>query len=379
MAEDKPTAGRGDVDDKLVRIDELMAVGDYTEALAACHELLHQQPTSAVLHEKMGDILFARELWDDAAEWYELARQLQNTPEIEDKLAEARRRDRAARMGDMEPEKRSTRPSPAMLTLLAIAAIVTVTVVVILVTGWLRSRSPQATTQSPTPVGAGEFSPAPAATNLSTGGLPRSIRSSPAAPRGGGAQAGAHENPSGHWSAGLPPQRAPRRDTTATRIESLTEPVTDHDRLVIDAVGSLTWGDDRPLSGRVAALVDEYQGYAVVRVTVPPTVPASNLAEQLVMMAYRVALTAVRADEAINAITVQMVRARSGSGGATMEIIWRGNASRRNLEEHVDLANDPGALLTQVFATVRWSAELRSSVPAPQPGMPDTGEPGATP
>ncbi|HUS81195.1 MAG TPA: hypothetical protein VM283_08000, partial [Armatimonadota bacterium] len=220
--------------------------------------------------------------------------------------------------------------------------------------------------------------PGVGARSLSGATPPRSIRSSPAAPRGS-KPPGAQEVPSQHWTATTPaPRAASRRDPRQTRIQQLTEPVTDHDRLVITAVSSLTWGDDRPLTGRVSAMVDEYQGYAVVRVAIPPSVSSAVLKESVVKMAYRVALAAVRADESINAVTVQMVRAVESSSGTVMEIMWRGNASRRNLESHLQYADDPGTLLTQVFATVRWSAGL---TPPPETGgtTPGPGESPTTP
>lgn len=371
MAEQTPDRGRVALAEDLKRIDGLIAAGEHTAATSACQESLQRHPTSATLHEKMGDTLSARQLWDDAAEWYDLARQLHATPELEEKIADARRRARQARQGGVEEEPR--RASPVVLLVgLGLAAVLTVVLAVVLVSGWLRARSAEAPTSAEQIVG--EFTPSAGNAAAAAGGMPRSVRGSPAAPGGGRATApAAREIPGGHWGAVPPAERAPMRDPESTRIEALRDPVTDHDRLVINAVSSLTWGDDRPLTGRVDAMVDEFQGYAVIRVTVPPTASASSLSSQIVTMAYRVGLTAVRADEAISAVTVQMVRARSSEGGAVMEIIWRGNASRRNLEQFGGSAEDVEGLLTQVFAAVRWSSDLR---PSPSP-YGDGGQPGA--
>ncbi len=373
MTGDTDGGRRDGLQQELIRLDGLLAAGDYSGATSTCQALLHRYPTSAALHEKMGDILMARELWDDAAEWYDLARQLHASPRLDDKIAQARIRARAARKGASE-QPVSRWPQLWVLVGLGIAAALTITVAVLLVTGWLRARERPQAAQAPTTAeeAVGGFTPGSGSGGLATTGLPRAVRSSPAAPGSSASnQPAAQEIPGGHWAAGAPPQRAPVRDRQATRIESLTEPITDHDRLVINAVSSLTWGDDRPLTGRVDAMVDEFQGYAVIRVSVPPGVPLASLSRQIVTMAYRVGLTAVRADEAITALTVQMVRARaSGSEGAVMEIVWRGNASRRNLEQYSGSADDVEALLTLVFAAVRWSPEL-----AP----PATYEAGSTP
>lgn len=144
----------------------------------------------------------------------------------------------------------------------------------------------------------------------------------------------------------------------------MVEPITDHDRMVINAVSSLTWGDSRPLTGRVSAMVDEYQGYAVVRITIPPSVSRADLSEEIVRMAFRAARATLMSDEAINAVTVQIVRGVStGRGSAGMEIMWRGNASRRRVEQFSRSGGDVGILLTQVFAAVRWNPALVEIAP----------------
>ncbi len=144
----------------------------------------------------------------------------------------------------------------------------------------------------------------------------------------------------------------------------MVEPITDHDRMVINAVSSLTWGDSRPLTGRVSAMVDEYQGYAVIRITIPPSVPREGMSEDIVRMAFRAARATLMADESIYAMTVQIVRGMStGSGTAGMEIMWRGNASRRRVEEFSRSGGDVGTLLTQVFAAVRWNPSLTAIAP----------------
>ncbi len=363
----------------LSRVNELVDAGKYADAQSQCQGLLHDNPTSAALHETMGDILARRELWDEAAEWYELARQLHDSLELAKKYHDAVRRDRSARMGgadEFEDEEIATRRRGTRLLLLGVAAAVVSVVAIILIVGWLRTRDLQsdpnsitfAMDQPTTTRGTGLRS-------LSGNRGPRGMVTSPRAP-GGSAAPFAHELPDLHYGA-VTGQLAPRVQPrgTSTRQEEITAPITDHDRKVIDATSSLTWGDDRPLTGRITAVVDEFQGYAVIRISIPPTVPRGNLSEEIVKMAYRVALTAVRSDEAILGLTIQVVRnrtSRASDGG--LEVVWRANATRRKLEEHVHSADHASILLTQVFAGVRWSPTITEITPREYD---DTALPGA--
>ena len=368
MSED----GQKDAGDELMaglsEIADLTAAGDYPEAQSVCQRLLRDHPTSAALHEQMGDLLYARELWDDAAEWYDLADQLGDSLDLKQKMHDAQRHDRAARMGgpdDDDEEQRAASRRNTHLMMLGVAAALVTVVAVVLVIGWLRSRGGEA---PPTTLAGSQMTTRDGISgglrSLSGTAPPRGIVASPRAPGSGVSRPYAHAQPGGDWSASLPSARAPRRNPTTTQIETMVEPITDHDRMVINAVSSLTWGDSRPLTGRVSAMVDEYQGYAVVRVTIPPSVSRAGLAEDIVRMAFRVARATVMADEAINAVTVQIVRGVStGRGSASMEIMWRGNASRRRLEEYSRSGDDVGTLLTQVFAAVRWNPALTAIGP----------------
>ncbi len=346
-------------------IDEMIDEGDLTGAQIACKSLLQQHPTSAAAHEKMGDIMYGRELWEDAVEWYDLALQLNETPGLRSKLAKAQQRVREARTGP-EPEPVEDTGHTRRLVWLGVGAAAMTLVVIMVVIGIAQSRRgrqdrPRSDVISDT--GPGDMG-SPALTSPST---VRSTRTSPAAvgdrpleiPR-------AHENPQEHWAARQVPRRAPRRAITSrTRQEAITDPLTDHDRAVIDAVSSLTWDDERPMTGRVSAMVDPFTGYAVVRVTIPSSLPIVGLVERVVLQAYRVAVATMQADEVVSSITVQMVRV---TDRGERVLAFRGNTTRETLR-NLDTAS-PGfdLLWNNVFKTVWWNPQAGGAPPAAPEG-----------
>ncbi|MGD9497021.1 MAG: tetratricopeptide repeat protein [Armatimonadota bacterium] len=347
---------------ELRSIDRMISEGDLTGAQDVCRSLLQEYPTSAAAHEKMGDIMYRRELWEDAIEWYELARQLSDTPELRAKLEDTRRRMREARTGP-EPAVIVDTGRTRRLIWLGVGAAAMILVVVLAVIGLVRSRqaeqavrerivtdyergglrSPGLTAPSPASP-APSVAPSPAITGARAREIPQ-----------------ATANPEQSWAATGGTRLAPRRALTSrTRQESITEPLTDHDRKVIDAVSSLTWGDERSMVGRVAAMVDPYTGYAVVRVTIPSSLPRTGLLERVVQQAYRVALATVQADEVVMSLTIQMVRVTDRGDRV---LAFRGNTTREALA-HVGTASpDFNTLWNTVFKTVWWNPEADGSAP----------------
>ena len=99
MAEEEGGQQERELEDGLGQVAELIEKGQHADAQRACRELLGAHPTSAAVHEKMGDILHHRELWQDAAEWYDLAAQLADTPGLQAKISVAESRAKEARLG----------------------------------------------------------------------------------------------------------------------------------------------------------------------------------------------------------------------------------------------------------------------------------------
>lgn len=339
-------------------VDDLIAEGQYTRAQAVCRKLLAQNPTSAAVHEKMGDVLYRRALWQDAAEWYELSAQLSETPALRAKIADSTRRAKEARLGGPEPEEiaaRAAQRQRVVLRLLGMAAFVTTAVAVVVAVRLLTLRRAEAPPVSPEPQAA-----APVARSTSLSGPPakRVARPSPSAP---GRAAGAEENPERHWAAVEAPPRPRREQAPTTVIEDIAGPVTEADRAVISAVSSLTWGEGTDLRGRVAAQVDPYSGFAMISVTVPRSVPGGNLLERVVRQAHRVCLTAIRTEESIKYITIRMLRSVGGSRAPVLA--FRGNTTRKVLEQYRDTNVKFEILWDEVFGTVRWNPEVSGGSP----------------
>jgi len=314
-------------------IDQFIASGQHSRAQRACRGLLGRFPTSASVHERMGDVLYARELWQDAAEWYALAAQLAETEKVRAKLADAERRAKEARLGGgdtYELAHVAARRHRRLLLLLGAAAVITVTVlvfVIVRVAGGPEAESPVTDAET---VATGE---APSVLGFTGPRVARGIKSSPRAPGPGAAAAGAHENPRKHWAAQEAPPRPsqPPRSSEVTLIQSLSQPLTAEDRVVVSTVASRNWGEGRDLNGRVSAMVDPYTGFAFISVTVPDDLPQSHLIEEVVRQAHRVCLAAIRANESIKYITIRMVKNLGGKEAVTA---FRGNTSRAALEKY---------------------------------------------
>ncbi len=345
---------------ELREIDRLINEENLVAAQATCKKLLKEHPTSAAAHEKMGDILFERELWEDAAEWYDLAIRLAETPELRAKRSEANQRAREARTGGPVPAPVED-DGRRRLAWLGVAAAVMLVVVVLVVIGIVRSRSGE------TPEDVAVNRPQGEVAEVTSPGLtgPSTVRGTRNAPTPSPGRAAevprARENPERHWAAVQMPRRAPRRTISRARSTvELSGPFTDHDRAVINAVSSLTWGDDRAMTGDVHAMVDPFTGYAVVRVLVPESLPTDGLIEQVVRQAYRIAQTAVNADEVISAVTIQMV-ATAPSGERI--VAFRGNTSRKALAQVDEERPSFTMLWTQIFRDVRWNPLMAGEMP----------------
>ncbi|MGC9319953.1 MAG: tetratricopeptide repeat protein [Armatimonadota bacterium] len=353
------STGGSEVQADLRGIDHLIRDGNLRAAQRACKQLLQRHPTSAAAHEKMGDIMYRRELWEDSAEWYDLAIQLADTPELRAKLEDTQEQAREARTGP-EPElAEEAEAGRRRLIWLAVGAVAMVVVVILVIVGLAARRVDVEPPTMPRVATAESGRPA-GSPGLTAPSTVRGTRSVPAPRRGEVEIPTARENPQQHWAAQEAPRRAPRRPISRTRQEEISEPVTDHDRAVIDAVSSLTWDDDRPMTGKIMAMVDPYTGYAVVRATVPQSLPRGHMVERVVRQAYRVALAAIRADEVIETLTVQMVV--TAPNGEHV-VLFRGNTDRKTLRTVGEGRPNFATLWNDIFKTTRWNPQVGGAIP----------------
>jgi len=358
MAEEEGGQQERELEDALGQVDELIEKGQHADAQRACRELLGAHPTSAAVHEKMGDILHHRELWQDAAEWYDLAAQLADTPGLQAKISVAESRAKEARLGGPEPEELAARAAArqrTLLLLLGLAAVLTAVVAVVVAIRLVRGpkvEAPLAVTTTPAAVAG------PRTSRLTGPHAARGIRSSPRAP---GRATRAQENPEQHWAAEEAPPRPPQTLSRGTAMQEIADPVTDMDERVIAAVSSLTWRGAGDLKGRVAAMVFPYTGYAVISVTIPGGVPEGNLFERVVRQAHRICLTAVRAEEGIRYVTIRMLK----TIGSSKEPVtaFQGNTTRKVLQQYPDSSAPFDVLWSKVFASVWWNPQVGGGLP----------------
>lgn len=342
-------------------IDHLIRDGNLASAQKACKDLLQRYPTSAAAHEKMGDIMYRRELWEDAGEWYELAQQLADSPELREKIEDTRQRAIEARTGP-EPVLLGATASPRRRLIWLIAGAVAMIIVVVLLIAGLSGNQEEQPIERPAIAAADEDAGPSRGPRLTAPSTVRGTSRTPApTTRGARSIPQARENPSQHWAAQpAAPRRAPRRPISREAREDLPEPLTDHDRLVIDTVSSLTWGDNRPMTGRVSAMIDPYAGYGIIRVSVPTSLPTDRLVERVVKQAYRVAMAAFRADEALNSMTVQMV---TTAANGERVVAFRGNTNRIAMRRLGDQDPSLKQIWNNFFADAWWNPQAPGEVP----------------
>lgn len=338
----------------LQAIESLMATGALRAAQDECKRFLQQHPTHAAAHELMGDILYARQLWEEAAQWYDLALQLAKSEKLRIKRADAYQRARQARRGP-EPTLVDDTESPSRMIWLAVAAAAMLLVIVIVIASIAGGRDAERTAQT---LADDSLPPArsPALTRPSrVRGSGQTDAPTPSRPPAATSRQRpqAQELSEEHWAAEpldrIPPRRPISRSPDAQRTP---EPFTDHDEAVIRAVSSLSWDANRPMTGQVSAMVDPFTGYAVVRVLVPRGLVSEDLQVTVVRQAYRVAVSVFQANEIITAMTVQMVR---DTDTGERVLLFRGNTTRRALQRVETRSPDFDLLWNHVFTAVRWN------------------------
>lgn len=360
---------------ELTRIDELIDEGDLVAAQRACKRLLQQHPTNAAVHEKMGDVMRRRELWEDAAEWYDLAAQLHETEALKAKRADVLQRAKEVRRGGAEPQLVDDAEAPRkMMMWLGIAAAAMLLVAVGVIWSIAGGGEDEDINRPRVSRSVDTDGPSQTSPGLSSPSAVRGTRGAPAPSQPTQGIPRATANPEQHWAAQELPRRAPRRSITTRSTSGIDasepNPITDHDQAVINAVSSLRWGDNRSMSGRVNAMVEPYSGYAMISVTIPRAIPEDGIVEEVVRQAWRVAVAAARADEVIASMTIRMVRVTEDGERV---VAFRGNTTRKALQQIEVDQPDFGTLWDRVFAATWWNPQAGGNAPTVAEGEPDEG------
>ncbi|HCA47057.1 MAG TPA: hypothetical protein DEP45_06710 [Armatimonadetes bacterium] len=371
------------MEQELQEVESLIEEGDLARAQVLCKQLLQKHPTNAHAHERMGDIMRKRYMWEEAAEWYALAAQLQDSEALRAKRADVLQRAKESRRGGVEPhlvDEDTTSRMTLWIGLGAAAMLLVIAAIAFSIFGG--EKEPERVVVAP----GGPALQGPGGSGIPSLTAPSPVRGSQTPPGGGASRAtggatgaagaaggadGARANPQEQWRAQelprAPQQRAPRRSVTTRSSAGISpdspDPRTDHDQAVINAISSLTWGDNRPMTGRVDAMVDPFTGYAMISVLIPQAMEEQGLVEAVVRQAWRTARAAVQADEVIRSLTIRMVRV---SEDGERVVAFRGNTTRAMLQAVGTDRPDMEILWNNIFAGVWWNPEA-GGVPPREP------------
>jgi hypothetical protein len=135
-------------------------------------------------------------------------------------------------------------------------------------------------------------------------------------------------------------------------------PATDEDYVISSAVGTLTWPDGTPMASDVSVMADPYQGYCMVTFRIPDSLTTNNLADTVVLQAYKVVSTTLDTDHPMLSVTVRALATVSTSRHehTTLEA-FRANLTRQALDEWRKTIPNPTAqdLREKIFASLWWN------------------------
>lgn len=325
---------------------------DHAQFLAQEQLLLH--PNSAAIHALMGDIAAARHNPREAIDWYELALRLEHNPQVATRLD--RQRALLDQQSEAEIDQLLARPPDARRRLMfaIIGGFVAVGLLVLLIAALVPRHRPAQREAQPAMVGrpgvqAGAAQPGVTPTPPSTAGGTGANRPAASALRPPGAPA-------------VGPAPATGRSINVTR--SVDAPMSDRDRLLTQGLSGITWPSGEALGWRVQAAVDDYTGYVMITVQIPPGMPATNLSDMVIDMAYRLAVAATQADKGVQSMTIRMLADVEVEDHERTLVAFRGNTSRDYLDYYLKRGIQPDrqTIWQNVFATTWWNPSVPSGV-----------------
>ncbi len=314
-------------------------------AQALCLRLLRKHPTSAAAHAVMGDVFADQERTEDAIEWYQLALDLEDLPEVKgklNKLLEVR-----PEVGGMlieaplpavepvvEPQEYTWETSLAWLrknlfaVLGAAGALLIIIVVVALAWKGAQTEAPEPETiarrgpmlveadqRALQPVGSQQ----PAAQPAQPAQIVRPASRAPAV------------------RVSVPPRpmssrgTAPVRATFMDRSKSGSLTASSQDRELTQALSRLTWPDGTKVGPAVEVVVDPARSFALLSFRMPEKVPEAQLGPWILVQSFRFARELFDQVQQIEYLTVRALvelPAASADKGPETVVAFRGNTTR---------------------------------------------------
>ncbi len=351
------------LEEDITEIELLCEQRQYERARSLAQQLLRAYPSSARVHEAMGDVAAGRRNHAEAIQWYELALQLGFHQRVMDSLEEQRRLLQESRRPVPDAEEAEegavTGRHYKLIAAIAGAAVLLILALFLIFAG--RGSKPSGTEGAPSrPRAVSSREAVRSQPEAPTGAAPSS-RAERAAPSGPTRRPSAEYPPSGTAAQqptqqGLPPVYVTRE---------IGAPLSDQDRLLLKALASLNWPDGTSLSGDINAMVDPFTGYTFITLMLPQSLKQSAQFSTTLVVSYQVAVAAMKRDTSLRSLTVRVIAPVSTKDTQTVLTIFRGNTNRTALERYLEMEKIPSTeeIWNQVFATTWWNP----SVPVENP------------
>jgi hypothetical protein len=337
--------------------------GSLDAAERQAQEALQAHPNSATIHALMGDIAAARRDGREAIDWYELSLRLEPNPQVHARLE--RQREQLEAESEAEIDRLLERPrdqKQRRLILGVVGGLIVLGIVVALIASALSGRGPERRSAgragTPRP-GAQAGAPAPQTPGAALPQAPGAPAVQP--PVAGRPAASATPRP----ATGVPgPATQPPPAGVVRITERVEAPLSDRDRLMTQALSGMTWGTGEQLGWRVMALVDDFTGYALITVEVPPSVQRVALSDTVIDMAYKLAVAAIQADSGVQSLTVRVMAPVEVERRNVMLLAFRANTTRDHLDYYLKrgLQPDRETIWSHVFATTWWNPSVPSGM-----------------